>query len=63
MAQSRDVIIDPNPRKVGTEWILEARFPNGRRVAIKGFETEAAAKQWFGSTRRLAWLREKGYAD
>ena len=57
------IIINPNPRKVGTEWILEARFPTGKIVAIRGFETEAAARQWLGSAQHLAWLREGGYSS
>jgi hypothetical protein len=47
----------PIPAKVGTEWLLEARLPSGEIVALRGFETEAAARQWLGSARHLAEFR------
>jgi hypothetical protein len=61
MAQSgAKITINPNPRKVGTEWLLEASFSSGEILAIRGFKTEAEAREWVGSPRYLEWLREKG---
>lgn len=60
MAESRHrVTIDPIPRRVGTEWLLDALFPNSETGAIKGFKTQAEANEWLGSCRHLIWLRDK----
>ena len=61
MSASRNKIsIDPNPRRAGNEWHLEACFPNGKTLAITGFKTDAEAKDWLGSSQHIAWLREIG---
>lgn len=43
--------------RVGTEWRLDAVFPNGKKVAIRGFATGAEADEWLGSIKHLTWLR------
>jgi len=52
-----------NPRRIGGGWCLEARFPSGRIVALRGFKTEGDAKEWLRSTRRMTWVRDNGYPD
>jgi hypothetical protein len=50
--------VSPTPRQVGSEWALDAVFPNGKPEAIKGFRTESEAKEWPGSIRHVIWLRD-----
>jgi hypothetical protein len=64
MPESRDrITFNPMPRRVGGEWHLEAHFPSGLTVAIRGFKSEGEAKEWLGSTHRMTWVRERGYPD
>jgi len=59
----RKLIFDPIPRKVLGEWHIGVQYPNGRYGVIKGFQTEAEAKQWLGSRQCKDWIRKKGYSE
>jgi hypothetical protein len=59
----RKVLFDPVPRKASNEWHIGVQYPNGRYGLVKGFRTEAEAKQWLGSRRCKDWLRKKGYSE
>jgi hypothetical protein len=39
----------PDPRRLGTEWFLDAVFPNGKIIAIRGFAEESETSECSGS--------------
>ena len=49
--RSSHVAESPNPRRLGTEWFLDAVFPNGRAVTIRGLAGESEAGECSGSFR------------
>jgi hypothetical protein len=43
--RSSRVADSPDPRRLGTEWFLDAVFPNGKTVTIRGLARESEASE------------------
>jgi hypothetical protein len=56
------ITINPQPVKAGDEWHVVATWPSGHPEHIKGFKTEAEAREWIlegaGGTQP-SWARLK----
>jgi hypothetical protein len=61
MVEHRSHVADcPDPRRLGMEWFLDAVFPNGKIVAIRGFAGGSEASECPGSFRYIKSTRDIG---
>jgi hypothetical protein len=60
--RSREVVLNPKPLKVDTDWRVVAHYPSGEVERIRGFQTEAEALQWINDASG-AWPKKRGYDD
>jgi hypothetical protein len=63
MAKSSTKRVIFKPRQVGDEWQIEAHIPGGMILYIKGFSTEALAKEWIEGPGANTWRRQYGFSN
>jgi hypothetical protein len=51
------ITINPQPVRAGNEWHVVATWPSGHPEHIKGFKTEAEAREWITGDGAKTWLR------
>jgi hypothetical protein len=62
MGPQPSTFIIGQPVKLGDEWYVLARHPNGQQEHVRRFKTESEAKYWI-ARKSKAWLNKRGYAD
>jgi hypothetical protein len=62
MAKAPDKIrFDPLPHKVGEDWYILAKYPDGQQEHITGFKSVGEAMSWMGSPDCKEWLKARGH--
>jgi hypothetical protein len=52
---------DPLPNKVGEDWYILAKYPDGQQERITGFKGAAEAMSWLGSPECKGWLKARDH--
>ena len=52
---------DPLPHKIGEDWYILAKYPDGQQEHITGFKSVGEAMSWMGSPDCKEWLKARDH--